>query len=228
MRTPNGKIGRLPEAIREELNRRLADGEPGGPLMEWLNGLPEVRAVLAAQFEGSPIKEPNLSKWRTGGYQRWLQKRERRAIVGEIAEDLGDLEAAPAAEEGGAEMSKYISRVFAADFAAAAREVLDGVADPVERCTRLQGFLRTLTHLRREEHQAGRLKIARERRDREAAQEQRDEELRREDEVLARQLRGQSAEDLFAKPDFNDQARAVGAAEASLRGESAEEPGAGA
>jgi hypothetical protein len=46
--TRNGKIARLPAAIREELNQRLFDGEPAKPLIEWLNGQPRVQAVLKA------------------------------------------------------------------------------------------------------------------------------------------------------------------------------------
>ena len=37
-----GKIGRLPEEIRNRLNIRLAQGEMGDELVEWLNGLPAV------------------------------------------------------------------------------------------------------------------------------------------------------------------------------------------
>jgi len=33
----NGKIARIPLEIREQLNCRLADGEPGNRLVEWLN-----------------------------------------------------------------------------------------------------------------------------------------------------------------------------------------------
>jgi hypothetical protein len=35
--TRNGKIVRLPRSIREELNRRLDNGEQGKALVEWLN-----------------------------------------------------------------------------------------------------------------------------------------------------------------------------------------------
>jgi hypothetical protein len=38
-----GKIARLPLDTREELNRRLANGEVGGSLLWWLNGLPVAR-----------------------------------------------------------------------------------------------------------------------------------------------------------------------------------------
>ena len=38
--TRHGKIARLPLEVREELNRRLENGEPGDRLVEWLNGMP--------------------------------------------------------------------------------------------------------------------------------------------------------------------------------------------
>ena len=56
-----GKIARLPRAVREQLNHRLADGEMGKRLVEWLNTLPVVHAVLTAEFGGRAINEQNLS-----------------------------------------------------------------------------------------------------------------------------------------------------------------------
>ncbi len=69
---PKGKIGRLPKAIQEQVNRRLEQGEVARTLVTWLNALPEVQAVLAAEFAGKPIREQNLSEWRKNGYQKWL------------------------------------------------------------------------------------------------------------------------------------------------------------
>ena len=40
------KIASLPYGIRTELNERLLDGEQSVPLAQWLNGLPEVQAIL--------------------------------------------------------------------------------------------------------------------------------------------------------------------------------------
>jgi hypothetical protein len=40
---PKGKIGRLPKALREEVNRRLDDNEKGRSIIVWLNSLPQVR-----------------------------------------------------------------------------------------------------------------------------------------------------------------------------------------
>lgn len=77
----NGKIARLPRAVRDELNRRLLDGEMGTGLLRWLNDLPEVRAVLAAGFGGRSINGPNLTAWRQQGFREWLLEQEVREMV---------------------------------------------------------------------------------------------------------------------------------------------------
>jgi hypothetical protein len=66
----------LPKAIREELNLRLQDGEEGALLVAWLNSLPAVQSLLAAQFNGQPVNEPNLSHWKSGGYRDWESRRD--------------------------------------------------------------------------------------------------------------------------------------------------------
>jgi hypothetical protein len=76
-----GKIARLPLDIREQLNRRLQDGEIGKDLVVWLNSVPEVQAVLKAEFGDRPVNEPNLSDWKTGGYQDWLVHQDTMAQV---------------------------------------------------------------------------------------------------------------------------------------------------
>src|SRR5580698_1299777 len=65
-------IANLPAKIRDELNYRISDGDPGNELVEWLNSKPEVTAVLNKLFDGTPISEQNLSEWRKRGYQKWL------------------------------------------------------------------------------------------------------------------------------------------------------------
>ena len=47
---PKGKIGRLPRAIQEPVNLRLENGERARTLVAWLNALPEVQAMLAAEI----------------------------------------------------------------------------------------------------------------------------------------------------------------------------------
>jgi hypothetical protein len=58
--TRNGKIARLPHEIRDQLNRRLYDGELQTRLVDWLNSLPETQAVLKANFEEQP--SPSASR----------------------------------------------------------------------------------------------------------------------------------------------------------------------
>jgi hypothetical protein len=65
-----GKISRLPEFIREQVNRRLADAEPASSLLPWLNSLPETQALLQAEFDGRPINEGNLSEYRKSGFRK--------------------------------------------------------------------------------------------------------------------------------------------------------------
>src|SRR5579883_2171501 len=71
-----GKIARLPEPIREQLNLRLEEGEGGEGLLEWLNGLPETRQLLEQDFGGRPINKQNLSDWRQGGLAEWQLRRQ--------------------------------------------------------------------------------------------------------------------------------------------------------
>ena len=71
-----GKIGRLPHDIRNELNHRLCANQVGLRLLDWLNGLPEVQAILARDFGGRPINSVNLTKWKLGGYREWMFRRE--------------------------------------------------------------------------------------------------------------------------------------------------------
>jgi len=77
------------------LNRRLENDEKGKKLVQWLNGLPEVQAMLAAEFEGQPINAPNLSHWtQGGGYRDWRAHNEALAKVDRVVEDAGQIQGA--------------------------------------------------------------------------------------------------------------------------------------
>lgn len=73
----HGKIARLPHRLREELNQRLLDGALGPQVLPWLNGLPEMRAVLDAHFGGEEVSAKNLSDYRQGAYAQWLSRRDQ-------------------------------------------------------------------------------------------------------------------------------------------------------
>src|SRR6266446_8960154 len=96
-----GKIARLPLAIREQLNRRLQDGEIGRDLVVWLNSVPEVQAVLKAEFGERPVNEPNLSDWKAGGYEEWLVHQDTMEQVNQLvanAKELGGASQTPLSE----------------------------------------------------------------------------------------------------------------------------------
>jgi hypothetical protein len=86
-----GKIARLPKHIRDQLNRRLEENHPTEGILPWLNALPEVQKILAAQFDGAPISHRNLSNWRLGGFQRWLQNQGPLAQLKQLGEDASDI-----------------------------------------------------------------------------------------------------------------------------------------
>ena len=74
------KIGRLPFAVRNELNERIRDGAQGAELLDWLNGLKETRKILREQKSG-PINAQNLTDWRSSGYRDWLDDQDRADIA---------------------------------------------------------------------------------------------------------------------------------------------------
>jgi hypothetical protein len=157
-RTRNGKIARLPLEIREQLNRRLADAEQGKSLVEWLNSLPEVQAVMKAAFDGAPVREQNLSEWKQGGYREWQKQQERREIVRQWAEDAKELESAA----GDAGFSSSLSMILLAELAQALTDVLEENTDAGTRLERLLEVARRTCQLRREESNAKRVQVARE------------------------------------------------------------------
>ena len=86
-----GKIARLPRALRDQLNQRLHNGEPGVDLIQWLNALPEVQALLAEHFNGVPISPQNLSEWNHGGFLDWLATQDLLEAAREFAADAAQL-----------------------------------------------------------------------------------------------------------------------------------------
>jgi hypothetical protein len=74
--TSKGKIARLPARLREAVNRRLHDGETAGQVLAWLNAQPETIKACELHFGGELISPQNLSAWRQGGFQVWLQQRQ--------------------------------------------------------------------------------------------------------------------------------------------------------
>jgi len=203
--TRTGKIARLPCDLRDELNHRLQDGEPGARILGWLNALPSVAALLAAEFGGVGLNAQNLSNWRQGGYQYWLKQQARRQSVRELTENAAEL----ATDAGGVDLSHHLSAVLVAELAASARDALAAVADPAERCKRTKDVLDTLIRVRRQDTQAGQLALKRECWEKERRQDEYEQACRRENATRLRQLYRSFMTDSFARPDLFSQGQGI-------------------
>ena len=120
-----GKIARLPHQLRDQLNQRLHNGEPGVDLIQWLNSLPEVQALLAEHFNGVPISPQNLSEWNNGGFLDWLATQELLAAAREFAANTAQL---PGAD---GELAGSLSHAIIARYAVLLGKMpLDGPTPP--------------------------------------------------------------------------------------------------
>ena len=157
--TRRGKIARLPWEVREELNRRLHDGESGTQLLAWLNGHAEVTRMLATGFEGRAVNKQNLSEWRAGGYQEWLAERaalaEKRTLTAEVQE-------LAAAADG--KVKDHLATVVAARYAGAVASWNGEVSEDFRRELRaLRWLCHDVLDLRRADHNKDRLYFEKER-----------------------------------------------------------------
>jgi hypothetical protein len=155
-RQRRGKIARLPRALRQELNLRLQDGEPGKPLAQWLNGLPEVQAVMTALFHGTPIREQNISEWRKGGYQDWERAEEARLALAGVEEDMEGMK--ETSKEG---LTHRLAFYLAAQLALQIQRV-SALPDGAEKVKSLRELTASLVALRRGDLQEERLLLERE------------------------------------------------------------------
>jgi hypothetical protein len=90
-RTRQGKIARLPHHLREEVNRRLLDGQTSKVILAWLNKNPDAKAIWEAHFEGAEATAQNLSEWRAGGYRDWTGRREKADALKTLSAFARDL-----------------------------------------------------------------------------------------------------------------------------------------
>ena len=152
--TGTGKIARLPWTIRDELNRRLRDGELGTQLVDWLNGVPEVQSVLKEQFGGRSISEQNLSEWKQGGYREWLARQEMLELIRDFAADAGELTRV------GGPLGDHLATMVMARYAAMMGK-WDGSCEaaPTRELRALRALCADVVELRRGDHSAARLKL---------------------------------------------------------------------
>ena len=153
--TRTGKIARLPRHIRDELNRRLDDGEKGVRLIEWLNELPEVKQVLARDFEGRPIAKCNLTEWKNGGYLDWQSRNETAAFLRETKVNGDELR-----QISPTDIVQPAATVVLAHYAQAiVRSLVDENERPRARVRRLSRPLREMNRIMRREVSKERMQI---------------------------------------------------------------------
>ena len=159
----NGKIARLPREIRDELNRRLHNGEQGGPLLAWLNALPQVMHVLAKDFGGIVISKQNLSEWRAGGFAEWQARQETLDQARELSADAKEIMAATDGR-----LTDHLATVLAVRYAALLQGWNGELTEEFRRELRtLHGMCQDFVELRRGDHSGARLKMEQERLERE-------------------------------------------------------------
>ncbi len=158
--TRRGKIARLPQSIREQVNRRLDNGEQGKQLAEWLNTLPEVKTLMDAQFAGQPVNEVNLSNWKLGGYMDWQAQQDALDAASQLAEDAAQLD-----EAGGRQITEQLALSLAARLAVALRQLNTLRDDPEGQLKLLRDLCMRVAALRKGDHNAQLLELKREKLD---------------------------------------------------------------
>jgi len=159
-RTRRGKIARLPAAIRDELNRRLDNGEVGARLVAWLNSLPEAQKILAAEFSGSSINEVNLSHWKQGGgFADWCHLQEAMDLLRTFSEESTEL----AQVSSGQSLVHLLSAPLAVAVGRSLRSAPIQVEPDTSHLRSLVPLVRELANLRRIEQRELHLRLDRER-----------------------------------------------------------------
>ena len=149
------KIARLPLPLRTQINLRLAAQQDGTELLAWLNAIPGLPDLLAAEFAGEPVSQQNLDEWRQGGFREWYAQREMFDEARELAADAG-----PVAGNPSHELTEHLAAALAAKFAGLLAG-WDGTEDPAfdAKLRVLTKFNQNLTLLRRMNHSATRLRM---------------------------------------------------------------------
>ena len=136
-----GKIARLPHGVREQLNSRMFNAEAGIKLVAWLNTLPEVQAVLAADFGGRPVHSVRF--WALTG------RLGKEALAGNVKPD-------PTVTE---TFAYWVTARYAFD------TVRVDAAEGDARWRLLREMSRDIVALRRGDHRALQMEIERQRRE---------------------------------------------------------------
>jgi hypothetical protein len=163
----------------------------GASLLEWLNAIPDVQAMLARDFAGEPISKQNLYEWRQGGFLEWQTQQEMFVEARDLAANAG-----PVSANTNHDLAEHLAAVIAGKFASLLAG-WDGTEDKAfdHKLRVLTKFNQNLAILRRTNQSAARLRMDQapfEREEQrlvaEAAREEERSEVRRQvfEQMLAR------------------------------------------
>lgn len=158
MSARNGKIARLPRRIRDELNHKLEDGEDGREILDWLNGLYDVKEILRDRFRSQPVNKQNLSDWRHGGFRDWQRRHESNAFLrGMIdhSDELDDL-------AGDESLADRAARLVVAELLRLLHQLQDEELDSKERLRLIVEIQRAVSTLRHGNQKAALLHMEKE------------------------------------------------------------------
>ena len=155
--TRNGKIAQLPRDIRNQLNRRLQDGEPGTRLVEWLNSLPEVQTAQSPKSGENLLNEQDLSEWEQGGYRDWLAQQAALEQVRQLSADVAELKQA-----GEGALTDTLAQFLSAQYVVAAKAAVRQAAGAAVDLKTLQVLCNDVAALRRGDQNAEWLRLERE------------------------------------------------------------------
>jgi hypothetical protein len=153
----NGKIARLPEPIREQINRRLQDGENGREIIKWLNSVDEVKAALSEGFDSCQITDGNLCEWRRRGYRDWQAQQFALAEARRVMSEGREL-----AQTGKGALADNLAVWITGRYVLATRKLMEN-GDDASAWKMLRELCHDLVALRRGDHGAEWLRIERER-----------------------------------------------------------------
>jgi hypothetical protein len=155
--TRTEKIARLPRDIRNQLNRRLQDGEPGNRLVEWLNSLPEVQTAQSPKSGENLLSGQNLSEWEQGGYRDWLAQQAALEQVRQLSADVAELKQA-----GEGALTDTLAQFLSAQYVVAAKAAVRQAAGAAVDLKTLQVLCNDVAALRRGDQNAEWLRLERE------------------------------------------------------------------
>jgi hypothetical protein len=152
------KISRFSRPLREELNRRLDNGETNNCILLWINSIPEVQEICASHYNGAPIIKQNLLEWRKSGFAHWQLCQTALRFTQQTAFD--DLD-----EYALDKIAHNLTRALQIRYAALAASLPPPGKNYDTELKRLGELCSNITALRRNDLSAGRLTIEQERLD---------------------------------------------------------------